>query len=104
MVKEEKFVFLHSQKTIARSSNGRTSDFGSDYVGSNPARATNKPLRPEAEGVLCLYNEPKAKLSGEEYKHKTVHVERELVCLSINSTMDQRASGGCERLRTQFIG
>lgn len=31
---------------IARSSNGRTSDFGSDCVGSNPARATVKESAP----------------------------------------------------------
>lgn len=29
-------------KAIARSSNGRTTDFGSVCVGSNPARATNR--------------------------------------------------------------
>lgn len=30
---------------IARSSNGRTSDFDSDCIGSNPVRATPKALR-----------------------------------------------------------
>jgi hypothetical protein len=39
----KKLVFLPSQFKIARSSNGRTSVFGTDYVGSNPARATTKP-------------------------------------------------------------
>lgn len=36
------FLFLRPRNgKIARSSNGRTSDFGSDCVGSNPARATS---------------------------------------------------------------
>ncbi len=38
------FGILYSfAPAIARSSNGRTSDFGSDCVGSNPARATQNP-------------------------------------------------------------
>ena len=39
-VESKNLVFLPSQFKIARSSNGRTSVFGTDYVGSNPARAT----------------------------------------------------------------
>lgn len=50
------FLFLHPRnRDIARSSNGRTSDFGSDCVGSNPARATSQTLiRFRKERILFL--------------------------------------------------
>gem|GEM_PF-6570614 len=38
----------------ARSSNGRTSVFGTDYVGSNPARATTKPSQRSRGGFLIF--------------------------------------------------
>lgn len=40
-----KIKFIYLCTPIARSSNGRTSDFDSDCIGSNPVRATNEKPR-----------------------------------------------------------
>ena len=62
---------MHPQY-IARSSNGRTSDFGSDCVGSNPARATKEEPSAYAGGFAfygiqtCLMIAEKAQPTSRE--------------------------------------
>lgn len=58
MLNELQNKIFKTISNIARSSNGRTSDFGSDCVGSNPARATK--LNPLPRGGFFLFMDSQA--------------------------------------------
>ena len=73
--------FAVSQKENARSSNGRTSDFGSDYVGSNPARATTKPL-PRSGRVFFRWG---LKTCFQDEKEKTSFCEAKTFCWALTA-------------------
>jgi hypothetical protein len=89
----EFFIILQPVlKNNARSSNGRTSDFGSDYVGSNPARATIKPFQRKLKGFFVFLNEHKLCLMRGEENKKPFSCNENRVWLSINSKKDGLSS------------
>jgi hypothetical protein len=57
-----KKIIIYFAPPNARSSNGRTSDFDSDCIGSNPVRATRKKPR-NLRGFFYDENKPKLALS-----------------------------------------
>ena len=89
-----KKIYLCSR--FARSSNGRTSDFGSDYVGSNPARATQT-LSIQWQGFFyknmdpLIPEEEKDKQDRRDLLHKALTIEQSLVLTEVAGELTKLA-------------